>query len=171
MMDSKKSVKVYLAGPTVFLPNAIPEGRRLLGVCRQFGFTGFYSLDPPTTDVSARGIFEHNARFLKDSDVMIAELSPFRGPHADDGTAFEVGMAFGLGIPIFAYTNDLRPLAERIQSAKDEHGVPRDSAGLEVENFGSPHNLMLSQSVISFHPNSDEAIAAAARYMDLRSTT
>ncbi len=45
---------------------------------------------------------------------MIANITPFQGPSADVGTAFEMGFMRALGKPIFAYSNDARPFSERV---------------------------------------------------------
>ncbi|SCB51776.1 Nucleoside 2-deoxyribosyltransferase [Bradyrhizobium shewense] len=168
MADRDKSPKVYLAGPTVFLPNALPAGRYLVEVCSKLGLNGCYPIDPPAPNtVSAREIFKHNVGLLRRCDLMVADLSPFRGPHADDGTSFEVGMAYALGLPIFAYTTDVRPLSERIPASRDELGTMRDACGLEVESFGNFQNLMLSESIVSVHDRPEDAILAAARHFRL----
>lgn len=37
--------KIYLAGPDVFLPNAIEEGKRLKALCKEYGYEGFFPMD------------------------------------------------------------------------------------------------------------------------------
>ena len=51
---------------------------------------------------------------MQGCDVMIVNLTPFRGPSADVGSAYEMGFMRALGRTIFAYTNDDRPLLERV---------------------------------------------------------
>ena len=48
-------MKIYLAGPDVFLPDAVEIGRRKADICARHGVTGLYPLDnaierraPPT---------------------------------------------------------------------------------------------------------------------------
>ncbi len=38
-------MKIYLAGPDVFLPDAIEIGRRKVEICARHGVTGLYPLD------------------------------------------------------------------------------------------------------------------------------
>ena len=38
-------MKIYLAGPDVFLPDAIEIGRRKAAICARYGLTGLYPLD------------------------------------------------------------------------------------------------------------------------------
>jgi nucleoside 2-deoxyribosyltransferase len=38
-------MKIYLAGPDVFLPDAVEIGRRKVDICAAHGLTGLYPLD------------------------------------------------------------------------------------------------------------------------------
>ena len=38
-------MKIYLAGPEVFLPDALAIGRRKRDICERHGVTGLYPLD------------------------------------------------------------------------------------------------------------------------------
>ena len=38
-------LKIYLAGPEVFLPHAIEIGQRKKALCRQYGFEGLFPFD------------------------------------------------------------------------------------------------------------------------------
>ena len=157
----------YLAGPTVFLQDASRHGELLRSLCRDYGLVGVFPLDDldSSTNLSARKIFEHNLARLRSCDVVIADISPFRGPHADDGTAFEMGFAHALSLPIFAYSRDCRPLVERIPAKRSLDLKLRDNNGLEIENFGLVQNLMLTCSLAGFHESSRAAIEAAATYL------
>ena len=44
-------------------------------------------------------------RVMQDCDAMIVNLTPFRGPIADVGSAYEMGFMRALGRSIFAYSN------------------------------------------------------------------
>jgi nucleoside 2-deoxyribosyltransferase len=78
-------VKIYLAGPDVFLPDAVETGRRKVEVCTRHGLTGLYPLDN-TVDLAARDaslqIFRGNEAMMVEADAIIANLTPFRGPGA-----------------------------------------------------------------------------------------
>ena len=83
-------MKVYLAGPDVFLPDAIEIGRRKQAICARFGLTGLYPLDNvvalDSSDASLQ-IFRANQAMMLEADAIIANLTPFRGPSADAGSA------------------------------------------------------------------------------------
>ena len=109
-MNARK-LRGYLAGPEVFLPDAIAVGRRKKALCFEYGFEGLYPFD---NEVSADGletpldrlIYRANIAMLREVDFGIFNLTPFHGPSADVRTVFELGMLTGLEKPVFAYTND-----------------------------------------------------------------
>ena len=90
--------RVYLAGPEVFLPDAVDIGRRKVELCTRHGLIGLYPLDnaidPTANDASLR-IFRGNEAMMIEADAMIANLTPFRGPGADAGTVYELGYMAG----------------------------------------------------------------------------
>ncbi len=47
-------MKIYLAGPDVFLPDAIEIGHRKAAICARHGLTGLYPLDN-AVDLTAAG--------------------------------------------------------------------------------------------------------------------
>ena len=38
-------IMIYLAGPDVFLPNAIEVGKKKKAICEEFGFEGLFPAD------------------------------------------------------------------------------------------------------------------------------
>lgn len=155
--------RIYLAGPTVFLADADDAGARLVALCAQYGCEGLYPLDFDLDGpMSSRTIQAACLRELRSADGVVADLSPFRGPHADDGTAFELGFAHALGLPIWAYTTDPRPLIERIPGARAATGHVRDDKGLLIENFGRAHNAMLAEAILHLGTSPGESIRLAA---------
>lgn len=146
--------RLYLAGFDVFRVDAVAHGEMLKALCQQYGFEGTYPLDntfseliPHTPrEALARHICEANLALIAQADAVVANLNPFRGHEPDSGTAFEVGYARALGKPIWAYTEQTRPLLEQIEST-ERHGRHFDSQGYEVEDFGLCMNLMLACSV------------------------
>jgi len=90
-------MKVYLAGPDVFLPDAIAVGQRKRELCSQYGFEGLF---PSDNDVNAAApgerrdalIYRANEGMIRRADLGIFNLTPFRGPNADAGTVFELGL-------------------------------------------------------------------------------
>ena len=167
MKNTPVRPRAYLAGPTVFFREASRHGAGLVALCDLYGLSGVFPLDDLGSPVtpSASEIFAHNLALLGLCDLVIADISPFRGPHADDGTAFEMGYAHALEKPIFAYSSDCRPLAQRIAAAPSSDARLRDNAGLEIEDFGQPQNLMLSCATVSIHETALAAIVAAAAFI------
>src|SRR3954449_6765700 len=110
-------MKIYLAGPDVFLPDAVEIGRRKAEICARHGQTGLYPLDN-NVDLAASSasvvIFKGNEAMMDAADAIIANLTPFRGPGADAGTVYELGYMAGRGKLLFAYSNDPAAYAERV---------------------------------------------------------
>src|ERR1700716_3232991 len=110
--------KIYLAGPDVFLPDAVDIGRRKAELCRHHGLTGLYPLDN-SVELAARDaslkIFRGNEAMMNDSDAVIANLTPFRGPSADAGTVYELGYMAGRGKLCLGYSNEPSTYASRVR--------------------------------------------------------
>lgn len=147
-------MKVYLAGPDVFLPNAMDAGRAKAAICAQLGLTALYPLDADLEidwetapkPSQALAIFQSNLALIRSADAVLANLTPFRGPSADAGTVWEVGFAHALGLPIYGYSNIAAPFAERTRTALT--GQPD---GLSVEDFSLPSdNLMVHFALKAF---------------------
>ena len=110
-------MKIYLAGPDVFLPDAIEIGRKKAAVCARYGLVGLYPLDN-AVDLSAADasltIFKGNEAMMQAADAVIANLTPFRGPSADAGTVYELGYMAGRGKLCLAYSNDAASYKARV---------------------------------------------------------
>jgi nucleoside 2-deoxyribosyltransferase len=148
--------RVYLAGPDVFFPEARAVLARKRALCRRHGFAAVSPLDAdPAVKGATRGsrrarglaIAAANEAKIRGCQLVVANLSPFRGPSADPGTVYELGFARGLGLPVFGYTTDGRPFRERTLAALGlgvrERRRTRDADGLAIEDFGLRDNLML----------------------------
>lgn len=140
---------IYLAGPDVFLPDAVDIGRRKAEICARHGLIGLYPLDN-AIDLSAGdaslGIFKGNEAMMIEADAIIANLTPFRGPGADAGTVYELGFMAGRGKLCLGYCNDPAPYADRVRNfttVKQQDGRLVDADGLTVEDFGLSDNLMM----------------------------
>ena len=144
---------IYLAGPEVFLPNALEIGDAHKRLCERYGFEGLFPLDNVITgdhpNTLAKAIREANQRMIYSCDIVLANLSPFRGPEPDSGTVWEVGFAQGLGKSVVAYSTDMRTLKEKTQSILQLGDAPYDASGMAIEDFGLTHNLMFSNIVIA----------------------
>ena len=155
-------VRVYLAGPEVFLANAREIGMRKRAICEQHGLAGVFPCDEEDVcnqEISPyeRGLAISRAmeRVIRDCDAMIVNLTPFRGPSADVGSAYEMGFMRALGRPIFGYSNDSRPFPDRIASFYGgavrvrPTGEREDPDGMAIESFELHDNLMLAGGIIA----------------------
>ncbi|MDA9410666.1 nucleoside 2-deoxyribosyltransferase [Bradyrhizobium sp. CCBAU 45384] len=142
-------MKIYLAGPDVFLPDAVEIGRRKAAICTAHGLTGLYPLDNAidlTTSDASRRIFCSNEAMMDEADAVIANLTPFRGAGADPGTVYELGYMAGRRKFCLAYCNDPATYADRLSrfmAVTPEDGRLVDAQGLTVEDFGLVDNLMM----------------------------
>lgn len=173
------SLKVYLAGPEVFLANAQEILNAKAELARQAGFVplspGDLDIPPaPTKKGLGLSISEIDEQMMLEADIIIANLTPFRGLAADVGTAFELGFMCGQGKHAFAYTNVAADHGARIHTyydgaiVADAEGRHRGPDGLAVEDFDMIDNLMLHGGV----ERRDGAVvvhdaAADALYTDL----
>ena len=167
---------IYLAGPEVFLPNATAIGEAKIALCAEFGFRGLYpaagtvpqELTPPQV---AAFLYRKCIAMMQQADLFIANMTPFRGPSADLGTAFELGYLTALGKPAFAYCNDPASLVERTRSfdAAVHFDAARqvwvDGEGLLVEDFQHYDNLMVAVGLAA--PVVLRDVPHAERYTDL----
>lgn len=142
-------MKIYLAGPDVFRPDAESWANGARELCRRYGFEPLLPLDHQETDPER--IFHANIDLIRKAQIVAANLDPFRGSEPDSGTAFEMGFALALGKKICGYVSQLQTVAQRVAAA-EKRSTPlppdgdrlTDGDGLTVENFGLPCNLMLS---------------------------
>lgn len=148
------SVSVYLAGPDVFLPDAVAVGRRKVEICARHGLEAHYPLDAAidagamSPRVHAFAISKANEDLIRRSALVLANLSPFRSPSLDPGTAFEIGFARALGLRVYGYSCREALLSERTAyySGMDE-GAETDVHGYTIERFGLVDNLMIDGAI------------------------
>jgi nucleoside 2-deoxyribosyltransferase len=105
----------YLAGPDVFLPNAVAHAATKVEICRRLGLRGLPPLNEDAETAATelevwQTIYEKDVAMMEKSDIIIANLTPFAGASADAGTLIEVGWFLGKGKPIFGYSNTPRKL-------------------------------------------------------------
>jgi nucleoside 2-deoxyribosyltransferase len=158
MPDEQGRPYVYLAGPDVFFPDAMQRAAKMKDALASRGMAGLFPLDndldvlgyPDRKDL-ALAIARENEALMRKADIVLANIQPWRGVEADDGTSYEIGFMAALGKLIVLYTNDPRPFAERI--INDVYGgylypdglVQRGASDhMMVEDFdGFADNLML----------------------------
>jgi len=164
--------RVYLAGPDVFFIEPLGIARKRKELLAGLGMEGVFPLDSQdegeTLSKTAASIFKTNCELIDSCQAVLANMTPFRGPSADVGTAWEVGYACGQGKAVAAYTADHSIYREKVfrsgwSAAPSE---THDKDGNEIENLGDIDNLMLTQSVIAICPTFEEAAAALRRFFD-----
>ena len=168
--------KIYLAGPDVFLVDAKAFCRRKSELCAEYGFEGLIPFDNEAAPLQANrdlSIYRANIAMLLRADCGIFNLTPFRGPHADVGTVFELGLLTGLGKPAFGYSNEEESLLDRLRrdglAAFDEGSQQwRDASGMAIEDFGAADNLMIDACLAEQgHPLVRHRASTADRFTDL----
>lgn len=169
-LQSDYRPRVYLAGPEVFLRNQSEIGESKRAICQTFGLYGVFPIDDtvPEADSKEENAFtisEQNERKMGDCDVIVANMTPFRGPSMDVGTAYEMGYMRGRGKLVLAYSNEGEDYFSRVKkiynskiNERDGSGEYEDQNGMLIENFGLIDNLMLDGAVrasgsrIEVHP-------------------
>lgn len=163
--------KIYLAGPGVFRPDAAVIGLRLKQECFRHGVEGIWPGDTKTSAENLRqlglDIMKANFESIRDAHAIVADITPFRGPHCDVGTAVEIGYATALLKPVFGYSEagtSQQKLHSRIWAEETATGW-RDAHGCLVEEFGLHDNLMVAGPLMCVVQNAATAIARAAHYL------
>lgn len=156
-------MRIYIAGPDVFRPDARDWAEGVRAACRAAGHEALIPLDGEAT--TAAEIYASNIAMIAAADVVLANLNPFRGAEPDSGTAFEVGYALALGKRVVGYVADASLQAERVAAWQGRPLTPselglQDVDGRLVENFGLPLNLMLAVSSRIVVGGFSEALAA-----------
>jgi nucleoside 2-deoxyribosyltransferase len=145
-------MKAYLAGPDVFLPNARAHAAAKVAICGKYGITGRPPLNDEIEQMAAlppeqawRAIYLKDIEMMEECDIIIANLTPFRGASADSGTLIELGWFLGRAKKIYGYSNTATPFAAR--SAAQVGACADPIPNLAVEGFGLPDNLMIPGAV------------------------
>ncbi len=147
-------LRAYLAGPDVFLPDALVQARAKVAICARHGIEGRPPLNddieavmrlPP--DEAWRAIYAKDIAMMEEADLVIANLTPFRGASADAGTLVELGWFLGRGRPVFGYSNTATLFDARSRALVAAQ--PDPMPGLAVEGFGLPDNLMIPGAVLA----------------------
>ena len=174
--------RIYLAGPEVFLRDPMAQAARKKALCTKFGYEGVFPMDTQLdfAALDARGkallISRADVALMNSCAICIANMTPFRGPSMDVGTAYEMGWMGAQGKPVLGYTNAEGDFTARTGAHfGGRHKLtPRPDATLEdpdqlmIEGFGLVENLMLDGAVITagfevaINPTPPET-----RYLDL----
>jgi nucleoside 2-deoxyribosyltransferase len=141
-------MKAYLAGPDVFLPNASQNATAKIAICARYGIVGQAPFDVAEKlanlpDAQAwRVIYLDNIKIMQGCDIIIANLTPFRGSSADAGTLVELGWFLGQNKPVFGYSNSAELFDARSHAYRAAIADP--IPGVAIEGFGLPDNLMIA---------------------------
>lgn len=116
----------------------------------------------------AASIRDMNCAMIRRADAVVANISPFRGPNMDPGTAFEIGFAAALQKPTFLYSASSISLLKRTQinfDLTEIAGKLFDVDEMEVEDFGLVENLMIAGVTGPIYRNFGDALLACASAM------
>ena len=153
------SVKVYLAGPEVFLPNAREQLDRKIALTKAAGLIpvspGDFVIPPqPTRRQFGHAISEIDEKMMDSADAIIANLTPYHGVSADVGTCYELGYMCAQGKLAYAYTNVAADMKTRTvahyegEVFTDANGrLRRRRTGLSVEDVDMIDNLMMQGGI------------------------
>ena len=117
-----------------------------------------------------------NEALIRSCTLMIANVTPFRGPSADVGTIYEVGFMRALGRPVFGYATTAEPFTQRSLAfaascggaVEDDDRNWRDADRMLIEQFDLFDNLMIEAGIIgSGGALLIEEIPRADRWTDL----
>jgi nucleoside 2-deoxyribosyltransferase len=170
-------IYAYVAGPDLFYPNYQEIKAEKLALCREFGLIGipndeFPGPVPPIS--SDKYIYEENLKLLDMSDLVLANLSAFRGSEPDAGTVWECVYGFVKGKSVYAYYNfptmiraveeNYPPVTWKDVEQPDGSTVstPFDRDNARIENWGKMLNLMLTNSIYTINGNFRDIVAKAA---------
>ncbi len=171
-------MRVYLAGPEVFLPDALEVAAAKKRVCAAHGLEGVFPLDTPEAAPPAERpywlrIYLGNEAHIRSCGALIANLTPFRGPSADVGTVYELGFMRALGRPVAGYSNVAADFLARTRGLLGDAARPRadggfeDAEGMGLEDFGLGDNLMVDGGIEAAGGVFERADAAGDRWRDL----
>jgi nucleoside 2-deoxyribosyltransferase len=110
--------------------------------------------DTPKAEAGVK-IGQMNEGLIRSCDLVIANMTPFRGPSTDVGTGYEMGFARALGLPVFAYANVTNLFSPRTvewlgkSGSTGTDGRFYDDNGMAVEDWDLFDNLMLDSCIIS----------------------
>ena len=171
-------MRIYLAGPELFLADAAVLAEAKRAVCAAHGHVGVFPTDPPPAPPPAGApewfrLYLSNEAHIRGCDALIANLTPFRGPSADPGTVYELGFMRALGRPVAGFMNTqarfgARTLAALGPAARRRGEGWEDAEGMAVEEFDLHDNLMIEGGIRAAGGHfATEAVAPARRWTDL----
>jgi len=159
--------KIYIAGPDVFLKNAIEDLNQKKMLCEKNNFIGMIPFDA-NVDFSQsnskirKDIYEANIKMIQDTDIVIANMNNFRHNEQDSGTIFEIGYAVALKKKVYIYSSDFRTVIEKTTQCDNksyiEDGQHYDNNDMLIEGFDAKFNIMINESVDFIHGTFEDVI-------------
>ncbi len=155
--------RVYLSGPDIFHPKAKDIDTNKKAICDRYGLEAVSQLDIGDGRVfsgdaaNTLEIFTQTRALIESCDLLVANISPFRGPSLEAGTALEIGIMLGLAKPVIGYSLNSDTYAERLMRLHDIFELPLNESGdvleapdgLLVEDFGLAEGGLISGAVQS----------------------
>lgn len=132
--------RIYLAGPDVFLHDCFEVLLHKKTCLEQLGYDVLTPLDKCLTD--PKDIAIANEDLIRQCDIIVANVEPFRGTEPDSGTVYEIGFGRALGKKVLTYNNPDTSYKERLEVHDEKYGQSK----FIPERFGLPQNLMISCS-------------------------
>ena len=168
--------KVYVAGAWPFENNWLEIADRIRALCIENNLEPIF-LAPDegnrptfTNPWSTKSyIFHHHDQQLQASNVIIANLNPFKGYEPDCGTAWECGAAYMYGHKMYGYMDSLAPLIHKIPNVVGEDGRHYDMYGSVVDDFDYPADLRFGSSMKLFEGKFETVVRQVA--LDLGAIT
>lgn len=154
-------MKIYIAGPEIFLENAIEVMGAKKRLCAKYGHEGICPFDTNVENVTntfecGKFIAAENERLIDECDVVIASITPFRGENADPGTIYEIGYARGRGKRILAYTYEHMTHSRRIckryykEDVEDFKDFKRGRFDkIFIDDFDMVENAMIDGGIVA----------------------
>lgn len=147
---------LYIAGPECFYENGNEQLNAMRRLAESKGCAVSLPNDRPLqldhADLrkNADTIFQNCADSMNASTAILCDLEFYRGPEADGGSIYEIGMAYARGIRCYGYTRDKRDMKWKYQGLRLEDGVPYDRKGRILPYWDLPFspNVIGSTKII-----------------------
>ncbi len=143
---------VYIAGPDLFHRPSWPAHVDLVNaVCTRHRLAPIFPAPP--NGITGAGVTRYGSReegqaifraclkHIDAADMLLANLTPFRGSEPDSGTVFEMATAIASGKIVVGFINSAQSDDELCVTIADD-GALLDQHGCTIERFGLPINLM-----------------------------
>lgn len=156
---------VYLAGPDVFRVDWETWSNNAKIEARKNQIRLLTPSDNESHDCTAKGIVDSNLRLIDQSDIVIANLNPFRGNEPDSGTVFEIAYAYANKKTVIGYIESEESQITRLEKAGLLANGTIDAQGYAVEDFNKPLNIMITETIdVLVIGNVEKAMGCAQHY-------